>query len=252
VTLVVTEAIVLHAFDYRETSRILRLATRDYGIRSVMARGARRSKARFGSALDLFAEGSAQIVLHATRDLHTLTMFDVTRARPALAERWPRFTAANALSEILLRFARDDAQPGLFDAYAHALGALEGADSSAASIGLAGAWTLVAELGFAPALDVCASCGTPLAVDATVRFAHRLGGALCAACATQAPGARELPPAARAAIARWIAGAASPELDDRSVRAHLRLLREFLHEHHGDERPLRAFAVWEHNDWSAP
>ena len=39
-TLVVTEAIVLHAFDYLESSRILRLVTRDAGVRSVLARGA--------------------------------------------------------------------------------------------------------------------------------------------------------------------------------------------------------------------
>jgi DNA repair protein RecO (recombination protein O) len=36
-----TDAIVLHAFDYRETSRIVRLATRDVGMVSVIARGAR-------------------------------------------------------------------------------------------------------------------------------------------------------------------------------------------------------------------
>ena len=45
--LVETDAIVLHVFDYSETSRILRLATRDAGLQSVLARGARRSKSRW-------------------------------------------------------------------------------------------------------------------------------------------------------------------------------------------------------------
>ena len=40
-SLVVTDAIVLHAFDYLESSRILKLATREAGVRSVLARGAR-------------------------------------------------------------------------------------------------------------------------------------------------------------------------------------------------------------------
>jgi DNA repair protein RecO (recombination protein O) len=249
VSLVVTDAIVLHAFDYRETSRILRIATREAGVRSVIARGARRPKSRFGTALDLFAEGSAQVLLHSTRDLHTLVSFDVTQARPALAGRWPRFAAANALSEILLRFASDDAHPGLYDAYAGALSALESADADAASAGLAGAWRLVAELGFAPSLDQCASCGAPLEPDATVRFAHRLGGALCAKCAGGQVGARDVPPAARAAIGAWIGGETPPLPDARSTVSHLRLLREFLNEHLTDHRPLRAFAVWEHGDW---
>ena len=55
--LVETDAIVLHAFDYSETSRILRLATRDAGVQSVLARGARRYRSKVGTAVDLFAQG---------------------------------------------------------------------------------------------------------------------------------------------------------------------------------------------------
>ncbi|MFM8780511.1 MAG: DNA repair protein RecO, partial [Gemmatimonadota bacterium] len=52
--MLLTDALVLHAFDYRETSRIVRLATRHAGVVSAVARGARRPKSRFGSGLDLF------------------------------------------------------------------------------------------------------------------------------------------------------------------------------------------------------
>ena len=58
--LLATEAVVLHAFPYLESSRILRLATRDAGVVSALARGARRPKNRFG-ALDLFTGGTAQL-----------------------------------------------------------------------------------------------------------------------------------------------------------------------------------------------
>lgn len=249
-SLVSTDAIVLHAFDYRETSRIFRLATRDAGVRSVMARGARNSKVRFGPALDLFAEGTAQIVLHATRDLHTLAGFDVTKARPGLAERWSRFVAANALSEIVLRTASEESHNGLYDALAESFDALVHADDAAAvASGLAGAWRLVAELGFAPSLENCAMCGAPLDPSAAVRFSHRAGGALCAKCAPGVAGAREVPPDARATIIRWIERQDAPLSDEPSARAHLRLFREFLHEHLGDERPLRAFSVWEKGVW---
>ena len=56
-SLLTTDAVVLHSFDYLETSRIFRFATRDAGVISVLARGARTSKRRFGTALDLFASG---------------------------------------------------------------------------------------------------------------------------------------------------------------------------------------------------
>src|SRR6266446_6483311 len=67
--LLATDAIVLHSFDYLESSRIFRLVTRDGGVRSVLAKGARRSSRRFGSALDLFAQGSAQLYAKPGRDL---------------------------------------------------------------------------------------------------------------------------------------------------------------------------------------
>ena len=80
-SLVVTDAVVLHAFDYLESSRVLRLATREHGVQSVLAKGARRSQKRFGGAVDLFAEGQAQYYAKAGRDLHTLASMDITRAK---------------------------------------------------------------------------------------------------------------------------------------------------------------------------
>jgi len=190
VATIATEAIVLHAFDYRETSRILRLATRDLGVCSVMARGVRRPRSRFSPALDLFAGGSAQIALHATGDMHTLSAFDVEKARSALALRWGRFAAASALSEMMIRFGSEDAQPTLYHALVGALDSLcVTEDARTVEAGLAGAWTIVAELGFAPALDQCASCGSQIRSDATARFAHRAGGVLCTPCTSSFPSA---------------------------------------------------------------
>ena len=61
----------------------LRLATREAGVQSAPARGARRPKSRYGTALDLFASGTAEIYVKPGRELHTLASFDVTIARPA-------------------------------------------------------------------------------------------------------------------------------------------------------------------------
>src|SRR6476620_63667 len=151
--LLATPAIVLHAFDYLESSRILRLVTRDGGVRSALAKGARRSSRRFGSAVDLFAEGSAQLYVKAGRDLDNLSAFDVERARPELAGDLGRFSGASAIAELTLRFGHDDADATLFDAVAASLDALAIAppeETIAAT--LAGAWHIVAGLGFAPTL----------------------------------------------------------------------------------------------------
>lgn len=251
--MVTTDSLVLHAFDYRETSRIVRLVTRELGIVSAIARGARRPRSKFGAALDLFASGEAQLVTTMGRDLHILNAFEATKSRPALAESLDRFSAAAALAELLLRFAPEQEDPGLLDTVTDALDAIAAAPKGAAEpVALGGAWCLVAELGFAPSLDECVSCHAAIDPAAPVTFHHRAGGALCGNCARQAPGARTLPPVARDAIRAWLGRQVPPPLDDPSLRAHQRLLREFLEEHLTDGgRPLRAMLAWERHEVDA-
>jgi DNA repair protein RecO (recombination protein O) len=253
-TLVVTDAIVLHAFDYLESSRVLRLATREHGVQSALAKGARRSPKRFGGAVDLFAEGQAQYYAKPGRDLHTLSAFDVTRSRYGLAADLERFAAGAALAELVLRFGRDESEPTWYDALVAALDAVSAAPpAEARAAGLAGAWRLVAALGFAPALEVCASCHDPLSDERPARFSHPAGGLLCDRCGRLAGVGRALPLEARAALRAWVGdGGASPSVDAASARAHQRLLREFLREHLTDGRPLRAFESWEGSRYGAP
>jgi DNA repair protein RecO (recombination protein O) len=248
--LLATDAIVLHAFDYLESSRILRLVTRDGGVRSALAKGARRSSRRFGSGIDLFAQGTAQLYAKPGRDLDTLSAFDVLQSRPRLGEDLGRFSGASAIAELTMRFGRDAADSGLFDAVSDALDALAAATADAAlTATLASAWRIVAELGFAPAVDVCGECHAPLDDAATVMFSHRAGGALCARCGRLAPAGRVLPAEARAALRGFLGGEQGTPLDDASTRAHQRLLREFLAEHLTDGRPLRALELWEEQRW---
>ena len=244
--LLVTDAVVLHAFDYLESSRILRLATRDAGVVSVLAKGVRKSKRRFGSAIDLFAEGTAELYVKVGRDLHTLGGFDVTRSRPQLALELERFAGASALAELVLRFVQGEAHPELYARLVAALDAVAGAPGEAArTAAIAGAWSLVGELGFSPALDHCASCHAPIAPDEPAMFSHPAGGTLCVRCARQLPGSRNVPARARASLRAWLAGEAAGAIGEAEARAHQRLLREFLGEHITDGRPLRAFEAWE-------
>jgi DNA repair protein RecO (recombination protein O) len=247
----VTEAIVLHAFDYLETSQILRLLTREAGVQSVLARGARRSRKRFGSAMDLFAQGIAEIHVRPNRELQTLGALDITRSRAGLGEDVGRFTGASMISEIVLRFPYEEAA-GIFDTVEECLDRIAAAPPEGTlEAALGGAWRIIAELGFTPALDVCANCHAPLDSTTSVAFSHSLGGALCKRCATNASATRTLPPAARDALRTWINGERVGELAVADARAHQRLLREFFQHHLGTDRELRAFRVWEQGAWTA-
>ena len=244
--LLVTEIVVLHAMDYLESSRILRVATRDAGVQSVLAKGARRPKSRFGAALDLFAQGTAQILVKPGRDLQTLSGFDVARSRSALAEELGRFMGASAIAELMLRFGHEDSHPELFDSLVGALDDLAAAPASQSrEVAIAAAWRLVGVMGFAPSLTMCSICHGAIERDEVVRFHHRAGGVLCGRCAGTHSGGRPIPLAALDTLRSWLDGGGPSVLPHREARAHQRLLREFLREHLGDGRPLRAFEAWE-------
>lgn len=245
--LVETDAIVLHAFDYLESSRIVRLATRDAGVQSVIARGARQSRSRFGGSLDLFTRGVARFSARPGRDLNTLSGFDATRSRFELATHLSRFAAAAAIVELALRFSQADPHDGTFDVLDHALDALATVPpANVPEVGIASAWRFVATLGFAPIVDRCAVCHTAIPDDESAAFSHAAGGCVCERCAATVTVSRALPAAARRAIGDWTSGRAASPGDDRARRAHVRLLREFLHHHVSDGRALVAFESWEH------
>jgi DNA repair protein RecO (recombination protein O) len=244
-SLLVTDAIVLHSFDYLESSRILRLLTRDAGVRPVLARGARRSRRRFGAALDLYAQGSAELHTKPGRDLDTLGGFDLDRARPHLAAHLDRFNGAAAIAEMALRFAHEGADADLFDAVTLALDEIAAAPGSAArDATLAGAWRVLAALGVAPTIDECAECHASVAADEPALFSHPAGGVVCARCRTLARTGRTLPATARGALRVWLSGGSFEITDSLEARAHQRLLREFLREHLADDKPLRALDAW--------
>lgn len=250
-TALATDAIVLHAFDYLETSRIVRLLTRDAGVVSVLARGARRSRARYGSGLDLYAEGVAQISIKAQRDLHNLNTLEITRSRAGIAHDIGRFTAAAVISELVMRFVGEESGTHLFDVASHLFDELaEAPATETIQVAVAGAWRLIAALGLTPSLEVCASCHSEIPDDSDALFSHRAGGALCVKCGALVGGVRRLPATARATIKMWLEAEHTVQLTDLEQRAHQRLLREFVQEHLGEDRPLRAFHVWERERWA--
>lgn len=255
--LLVTESIVLHAFDYLESSRIVRLLTRDAGVRSALAKGARKSRRRFGSGLDLFSQGTAFLHTKPGRELDTLSGFEDARTREALGQELERFTGAEAIAEIALAFGREGADAELFDAVVRALDVLSArSGAQAREATLAGAWQIIGALGFGPALGECAECDRPLGGEDVALFSHAAGGVLCPRCASLTAGGRKLPAPARAAIVGWMSGEHVENLRDADARAHQRLLREFLGFHLHDAsaaggRSLRALDMWERAGWSA-
>src|SRR5260370_41949730 len=88
-SLISTPAVVLQTYRYSETSKVVRLATRDLGVQSAIAKGALRPKSRFGAGPQLLSEGVAQLYFRETRALHTPGAVDLVdpRREPAARRR---------------------------------------------------------------------------------------------------------------------------------------------------------------------
>src|SRR5690625_4419173 len=129
-----TESVILRAHPYSETSKILRLLTREHGHLSVIARGARRPKSKYGAILDPFTIGRATFYLREGRDLHTLTDFDLIRTGRGLGLDLTRFGIAALLAEIVLRTWAGEPAPDLYDQAASALTRLEKVSGAVARV----------------------------------------------------------------------------------------------------------------------
>lgn len=235
--LVTVEVTVLQAFPYSETSKILRLLTAGHGVQSVIAKGARRARSRFGGVLEPFTDGMASFYLKANRDLHTLREFELHRPRQALGRDLIRFGAASLLAEIVLKTSSEQEAPDLFHRFRTALSELETVqDDAVQPVALGHAWGLVAALGFAPALSRCVHCGGPLP-DGDLFFDYGAGGLLCGECGGGGGGGRVLSAAARTDLLALVRGERA-RLE--RTAAHWQLLSRFLAYHLVDTGALRS------------
>ncbi len=250
--LVSTPAIILSTLRYGETSKIVRLATRDHGVQSAIAKGALRPRSRFGAALQVLSGGQAHLLLADRRDLHTLTGFDLATLPMSLTRDVGRYATAVALAEVMLRVAPAAPHPEAYETLHQALATLDTVPSEELSaLSLRVLWQLIAALGFSPALASCVRDGRDLPAG-ELAFSAPEGGALCERCAGSSEATR-LPEAARVALGQLTADSGRlPSLDDRNAAAHRRLVVRYTRYHLAEGAALPALDFWQTHAWGEP
>ena len=248
--LVSTPAIILSTLRYGETSKIVRLATRDHGVQSAIAKGALRPKSRFGAALQVLSGGQAHILFADRRDLHTLTGFDLVTLPVRLTQDVARYATATALAEVTLRVSPAAPHPEAFEVLEEAfVGLTDVPAGELPALALRVLWRLIATLGFSPVLARCVRDARDLPRGA-VAFSAPEGGTLCDSCAHEVETIR-LPVEAREALEHLIEGTGPlPELDDRNAAAHRRLVARYLRHHLAEGAALPALDFWQIHAWA--
>lgn len=172
-----TQAIVLRVTDYGEADRIVTLLTERHGKVSALARGAKKSRKRFGAALGLFGCGEAS--LRERSDLWILEELHAQRGFLRLGQELGRFGHACYVCELCQHLCPPhEPEPqvyALLNAFLQHLDDLPLADRPTVGPLRSFELRLLDAVGLGLSLRACAACGTDLVreLDATARSSAR-------------------------------------------------------------------------------
>lgn len=177
------EALVLRVIEFSESSSVVTLFTREFGKISGLAKGARRPKGPFESALDLLSRVRLVFLRKSSDALDLLTEAKLERRFRPQAGELSRLYGAYYVAELLNDLTHDgDPHPELFDLAVEVLEELSGGSSSAGIVVLRFELSALRMLGHLPSLRECAECGDVVAGNRRTAFGFAVGGVLCEAC----------------------------------------------------------------------
>jgi DNA repair protein RecO (recombination protein O) len=201
-----TFAFVLRSVDYGETDRVFTLLTQRFGKLGCLARGARRSKKRFGGVMQPFTLLRVSIEPRRT-GLALLNSAEIARHPLRITGSLDRVSAGYAAVELLRELSAElEPDAAIFELAIEVIEALDELELRASAHALVAMFEarLLALCGFAPLLDACGHCGKQATTGQAARFDATQGHLVCRDCGF-APFA--LSGAARAALALASSGA---------------------------------------------
>ena len=176
-----TFAFVLRKQDYRDTSLLVDLYTKDFGRIRGIVKGVRDARARFGSTFEPFSLN--EILFYKKRkggDLHLVTQAELIDLFPVLREDIERFATACYCIEMVSELVEgEESSPEIFTLIQDTLKFL----SSGASVKRTARIfevKLFEQLGLMPEVKVCVFCRTEPKEGAY--FNQALGGIHCTDC----------------------------------------------------------------------
>ncbi|MBN1586852.1 MAG: DNA repair protein RecO [Candidatus Omnitrophica bacterium] len=191
--------IVLRRRDFRDTSFVVSVFSREFGKFHGLLKGARSEKSRFGSIVEPVTLNDF-VFYHGQRtDLHLVSQCDLVKPYLELRKDLIRLGYANyvvALLEQMMELM--DPHPEAFDLAERTLDWLQWAPNPV-SCRLSFEIRLLTQLGSFPDLSRCSGCSKSLAEPGEY-FGYKLGGFLCESCRNRDPTVDRVSKAASATL----------------------------------------------------
>jgi len=243
-----SEALILRVIPFRDTSKVLTVYSAERGLVSLLAKGVRGPKPRFGAALDMFAVADLVYYHRDSRELQLLSQASLLEPHLRLSGDPQRYIFGIAVLEFLLRVLAGQEPPGrLYHLSLRALEVMETcASSSLPAVFRAFEIKAASFLGHRPELYACVECGRGGEEAGRVGFAPLPGGIVCGECSSQVGGVMPMSPGAWNALREWLtstlAGVVEEPPSEADTRAASQLLEAFLTaqiERYGGLRAMR-------------
>jgi len=237
------EAIVLRTYRLAEADKIASLFTRQMGRLRAAAAGARRTKSRFGAALEPLSHVRAFIYERENRDLLRMNSAELIESFFDMQKDYRVQLAAQYLAEVGERMIPErEPNDRLFRLFLAVLRSLKNSGEVTRPLLYFDYW-LVRLAGFLPDFDLCQTCGRALGETGGF-FLPGSEGLVCDNCRTGVAGQRvSVAPAVRAGcqkpLERWI----SEEKAPAGCREARRFLEDLIETH--AERKLVTRAMME-------
>ena len=175
-----TEAIVIKTFDFRETSIIATLYTKDFGKINGILKGIKAAPPKFGSTLEPFSLNEIIFYKKRNSSLHLVSQCDLKDNFGSLRNNVTGVILASMMMEMLdAVLPLEEANADIFDLSVASLKGMSDyfyVDKIATIFKI----KLLALSGFKPHFDSCISCGDRITGQG--KFSIGLGGLICANC----------------------------------------------------------------------
>jgi DNA repair protein RecO (recombination protein O) len=176
------QGIVLRSIRLGESDRIITFFTQGHGRLRGVAKGARKSKSRFGGRLDAFTHVDLQLY-RGRSDLDIVTQADILGRPRRIRADYAAFCAAAAMADAVDRTTPErERNVSAFLLLKSALQALEDGATDPPLLAYAFLAKLTSMAGLHPTLRACVDCAS----DTVVAFSHGRGGAVCGSCVERA------------------------------------------------------------------
>ncbi len=249
--IVKTDAIVLRSMKYGETSKILTLYTREFGRMSVIVKGARGAKSKFGAALDVMSHSSVVMYKKEQRELQLLTQADLIDQYRRIIDHPDRLMYGFALLEFLSSTVNgEEAHEELYAVLEHSLAALNAADARPAAVLLHYLLRLIHALGLGIDVRHCVRCRADFSEESTLQrhaaFSETHGGFTCAQCPPAPDSLRTS--VETVGILRWLDTHAVDQssrlaVSERAAKEGLQLLQRHLSSHVPEMRKVKSASM---------